>query len=112
MDLDIGGDFSGSREPLLHKEYRLEIALATNSTPDTQLFGVQLLRAKGRSGWIRTYHNAPMMTYLRAGYKLLAFIKSLDKFDWEGERCFWGCVEWGFVVANDKGLMDGLADLI
>lgn len=97
---DIGGDFVPGRKPILGRYYRLAIGLASDSTIDNELFGVQLRCGNTHCGWIRVYDSAAITTHLNNGYKVVAQVVALSEFQWMGERCYWGRVQWEAVEAT------------
>lgn len=78
--------------------YTLHIALATNSNPDNEVFGVQLRMGGRPSGWIRVHDLPAINSLLREGHSIVAQVTELSPFQWRGEACCWGRVMWETVV--------------
>lgn len=92
--LDIGGNFIHGFMPSRTGTYTLHIALATNSNPDNEVFGVQLREQDRPLGWIRDHDLPPIRDLLRNGNSIIARVVEISPFWWKDEACCWGRVEW------------------
>ncbi|KAI5839646.1 hypothetical protein DFP73DRAFT_598241 [Morchella snyderi] len=94
----ISDDFENGSPPVVGLKYRITKELSTGRTP---VYGAQLRRGDNRCGWVKIESYKDIMAHLDAGNEVEGLITSREVFEWYGDTCYWGMVEWHAIINLD-----------
>lgn len=78
--------------------------IASSTTADPPIDGVQLQRQGHKCGWIRIYDASAITSLLEEGERVGCLVLETEEFIWHGETCYWGKVRWYALRAGLRGL--------